>query len=153
MADFCEVELLGKKALELPSSSLILSRPILERNASAMLADVAAKGLSFRPHVKTLKSRQATRLMVGGRPWKVAASTVAEVRGLLAFDGWIEIDEVSDVEFGSSHKLIGFQILFAMPLPLSKLPELRQLSKQVHIVLLLDNEAHLDALDDQDQPW
>lgn len=46
---------IGQSALELPSPSLVLSRPIMEQNASAMLADVAAKGFSFRPHVKTLK--------------------------------------------------------------------------------------------------
>ncbi len=47
---------IGKPALDLPSPSLVLSRPIMERNASEMLADVSSvKGLSFRPHVKTLK--------------------------------------------------------------------------------------------------
>ena len=81
----------------------------MERNASAMLADVAAKGFSFRPHVKTLKVRigssvpvpplwrtqqfvlvlnnlqsvEATRLMLGGRYRKVVVSTLAEIHGLL----------------------------------------------------------------------
>ena len=40
-----------------------------------------------------------------------------------------------------------------MPLPLSKLPELRELASQARIVLLVDHEAHLDALENDDLMW
>ena len=40
-----------------------------------------------------------------------------------------------------------------MPLPLSKLPELRELGSQARIVLLVDHEAHLDALENDELVW
>jgi D-serine deaminase-like pyridoxal phosphate-dependent protein len=41
--------------MELPTPSVVLSKPILQRNADKMLRDVKALDISFRPHVKTLK--------------------------------------------------------------------------------------------------
>ena len=94
----------------------------MERNVSAMLADVAAKGFSFRPHVKTLKvptypslrfrtsamgtqqaalvvnsskTAEATRLMLGGRHRKVVVSTLAEIRGVLPLVKEECVDEVN----------------------------------------------------------
>ena len=46
---------IGQHIDTLPTPSLILSEPILRENCKRMLEDVAAMGVKFRPHVKTLK--------------------------------------------------------------------------------------------------
>jgi D-serine deaminase-like pyridoxal phosphate-dependent protein len=46
---------IGRQVSELPTPSLIISKPVLERNTKALLDDVKRLGIAFRPHVKTLK--------------------------------------------------------------------------------------------------
>lgn len=46
---------IGRPASDLPTPSLVLSKPVLERNIHRLQQDVQELGLSFRPHVKTLK--------------------------------------------------------------------------------------------------
>lgn len=48
---------IGRPAAELPTPSLVLSKPVLERNINALLQDVKDLKIAFRPHVKTLKVR------------------------------------------------------------------------------------------------
>jgi D-serine deaminase-like pyridoxal phosphate-dependent protein len=48
---------IGRPATDLPTPSLILSKPVLERNIQLLLQDVQQLGITFRPHVKTLKVR------------------------------------------------------------------------------------------------
>lgn len=49
------VSFIGRPASDLPTPSLILSKPVLEKNINRLQQDVQELGLSFRPHVKTLK--------------------------------------------------------------------------------------------------
>lgn len=46
---------LGRPVSELPTPSVILSKPILESNIQKLSRDVKDQGIGFRPHVKTLK--------------------------------------------------------------------------------------------------
>lgn len=46
---------IGRPIAELPTPSLIVSLPIVERNIAALHKDVETLGIDFRPHVKTLK--------------------------------------------------------------------------------------------------
>jgi D-serine deaminase-like pyridoxal phosphate-dependent protein len=46
---------IGRPATDLPTPSVVLSKPVLERNIKQLLQDVNELGISFRPHVKTLK--------------------------------------------------------------------------------------------------
>jgi hypothetical protein len=46
---------IGRPATDLPTPALVLSKPVLERNIKQLLQDVKELGISFRPHVKTLK--------------------------------------------------------------------------------------------------
>ena len=48
---------IGRPATDLPTPSLVLSKPVLERNINALLQDVKDLNIAFRPHVKTLKVR------------------------------------------------------------------------------------------------
>lgn len=46
---------IGRPVSDLPTPSVILRQDVLEKNCSRMHESVAAKGLGFRAHVKTLK--------------------------------------------------------------------------------------------------
>jgi D-serine deaminase-like pyridoxal phosphate-dependent protein len=46
---------IGRPAKDLPTPSLVLSKPVLERNTQQLLQDVWDLGIHFRAHVKTLK--------------------------------------------------------------------------------------------------
>lgn len=46
---------IGLEASELPTPSLVLSKPVLQNNIQKLLDDVKELDIAFRPHVKTLK--------------------------------------------------------------------------------------------------
>jgi D-serine ammonia-lyase len=46
---------IGRPASELPTPSLIISRPILEKNCTTLQENVRMAGVKFRAHVKALK--------------------------------------------------------------------------------------------------
>lgn len=46
---------IGLPATELPTPSLVLSKPVIENNIQQLLDDVKHLNIAFRPHVKTLK--------------------------------------------------------------------------------------------------
>lgn len=52
---------IGRPASDLPTPSLILSKPVLEKNTQRLLQDVKDLGIAFRPHVKTLKVNSLTK--------------------------------------------------------------------------------------------
>ncbi|KAF3023090.1 hypothetical protein E8E14_013279 [Neopestalotiopsis sp. 37M] len=117
---------IGRPIAELPTPSLIVSLPIVERNIAALHKDVETLGIDFRPHVKTLKTLEITRMMLGnGKYRSVVASTLAEIRGLLPL-----------VKEG-------------------QLDELEALRKSLRILLMVDNEQQLDALEayNVSEPW
>jgi D-serine deaminase-like pyridoxal phosphate-dependent protein len=53
---------IGRPASNLPSPSLIISKPIVEENIKRLYQDVANHGIGFRPHTKTLKVSIITAL-------------------------------------------------------------------------------------------
>lgn len=46
---------IGRSVRDLLTPSLILNKPVLERNTELLHKDVKELGIAFRPHVKTLK--------------------------------------------------------------------------------------------------
>ena len=46
---------IGKHKLQLPSPSLCISLPVVEKNVRKLHENVAAAGVNFRAHVKTNK--------------------------------------------------------------------------------------------------
>ncbi|KAF7130885.1 hypothetical protein CNMCM5793_003755 [Aspergillus hiratsukae] len=123
---------IGRPATDLPTPSVVLSKPTLERNIKQLLQDVNELGISFRPHVKTLKSLEVTRMMLGnGTHRKIVASTLCEIRGALPLAEEGILDEC----------------LYGLPIYPSALPQLSALSSKVRIVLMVDNEAQIDALE------
>lgn len=47
---------IGRPAIDLPTPSLVLSKPVIEKNCKRLHDDVKSLGIGFRPHVKTLKA-------------------------------------------------------------------------------------------------
>ncbi|KAL4793098.1 fungal-specific transcription factor domain-containing protein [Aspergillus venezuelensis] len=74
----------GKHASALPTPALVVSLPVLVDNINRLLVDVQDLGIAFRPHVKTLKCLEVTRMMLnGGRHNGIVASTICEIEGAL----------------------------------------------------------------------
>ncbi|KAJ5747182.1 uncharacterized protein N7511_008878 [Penicillium nucicola] len=123
---------IGRPVSELPTPSLILSKPVLERNTRILLDDVKRLGISFRPHVKTLKCTEVTRMMLGdGEHRRIVASTLSEIRGALDLVKEDKLDEC----------------LYGLPVSASALPHLEELNKTVKIILMIDSEQQIDLLD------
>lgn len=62
----------------LPTPSLLLDRTRLERNAARMRERAKALSISLRPHLKTAKSVEAARFVLGGAPGPATVSTLKE---------------------------------------------------------------------------
>ncbi|KAJ5997762.1 hypothetical protein N7522_009422 [Penicillium canescens] len=123
---------IGRPVSELPTPSLILSKPVLERNTQILLDDVKRLGITFRPHVKTLKCTEVTRMMLGdGEHRQIVASTLSEIRGALDLVKEGKLDEC----------------LYGLPISASALPHLQDLTKSVKIILMIDSEQQIDLLD------
>ncbi|KAH3184071.1 hypothetical protein KXW84_004407 [Aspergillus fumigatus] len=123
---------IDRPATDLPTPAVVLSKPILERNIKQLLQDVKDLEISFRPHVKTLKSIEVTRMMLGnGTHRRIVASTLCEIRGALPLAEEGILDEA----------------LYGIPIYPSALPQLAALSSKLKIVLMVDNEAQIDALE------
>ncbi|KAL0941368.1 alanine racemase [Colletotrichum truncatum] len=125
----------GSKATELPTPSLIVSLPVVKRNVERLHQDVDKAGVSFRPHVKTLKSTEVTRLMLGnGKFKKAVASTLSEIRGLLPLAEEGILEEV--------------RVLYGLPVSSGVIPLLSEIRKSVRILLMIDHEKQISLLED-----
>jgi D-serine deaminase-like pyridoxal phosphate-dependent protein len=62
----------------LPTPSLLLDLSRLERNADRMRERAKALGISLRPHLKTAKSVEAARFVLGDAPGPATVSTLKE---------------------------------------------------------------------------
>ncbi|KAI9901948.1 hypothetical protein N3K66_003765 [Trichothecium roseum] len=126
----------------LPTPSLTLSLPILKRNIAAVHQDVEKLGIGFRPHVKTLKCLEVTRMMLDNGKYRgIIASTLTEIRGVLPLVKEGLLDEC----------------VYGIPFYPGVLPQLLDLRKQVKIILMIDNEQQITLLEQQtpqsERPW
>ncbi|KAJ5952495.1 uncharacterized protein N7479_010908 [Penicillium vulpinum] len=123
---------IGRPISELPTPALILSKPILEQNIQTLLEDVKQLGIEFRPHVKTLKCIEVTRMMLGnGTHRRIVASTLAEIRGCLDLVKEGKLDEC----------------LYGLPVSSTALPQLQALTNTLKIILMIDSEQQIDLLE------
>ncbi|KAG0633980.1 hypothetical protein HOY80DRAFT_1018718 [Tuber brumale] len=118
------------------------SQPVLEKNCSRVLQAVAALSVGFRPHVKTHKTVEVSRLQLGreDRGGKVVVSTVREAEGLgpLIMEGAVK------------------DILYGMPIPASSIYRLRKLEESysgLEISVLVDHPAQARALRAASVDW
>ncbi|OJJ76904.1 hypothetical protein ASPBRDRAFT_190250 [Aspergillus brasiliensis CBS 101740] len=126
---------IGRPISELPTPSLILSKPVLERNINRLQQDVQELGLSFRPHVKTLKSLEITRLMLSnGLHRGLIVSTLSELRGVLPL----------------AEEGILNEALYGLPIYPSALPHLhsiRQSHPSLTLLLMVDSLQHIPIIE------
>ncbi|KAF4124655.1 D-serine ammonia-lyase [Geosmithia morbida] len=130
----------GKPVSQLPTPSFIISLPIVKRNIARLHCDVEKLGIGFRPHVKTLKTIEVTRMMLAnGRYRSAVASTLAEIRGLLPLVQEGILDEC----------------LYGLPICPGYVPQLAELRRTIDISLMVDHEQQIDALEafGADRPW
>ncbi|RSL96919.1 hypothetical protein CEP52_011190 [Fusarium oligoseptatum] len=132
---------IGKPISELPTPSLVINLPILKQNVNTLHRDVEKLGIGFRPHVKTLKSLEVTRMMLAGGKYRgIVASTIPEIKGALPLVKEGILDEC----------------LYGLPVYPSVLPRLVELRKSLRILLMVDNEQQIALLEESDsskQPW
>ncbi|RTE79606.1 hypothetical protein BHE90_005865 [Fusarium euwallaceae] len=132
---------IGKPISELPTPSLIINLPILKQNVNTLHRDVEKLNIGFRPHVKTLKSLEVTRMMLAGGKYRgIVASTIPEIKGALPLVKEGILDEC----------------LYGLPVYPSVLPRLVELRKSLRILLMVDNEQQIALLEESDsskQPW
>ncbi|KAF5634946.1 D-serine dehydratase [Fusarium sp. NRRL 25303] len=132
---------IGKHVSELPTPSLVVNLPVLKTNVETLHRDVEKLGIGFRPHVKTLKSLEVTRLMMADGKYRgIIASTIPEIQGALSLvkEGILE------------------ECLYGLPVYPGILPRLIELRKSLRIMLMVDNEQQVDFLEESassKQPW
>ncbi|EEU33499.1 uncharacterized protein NECHADRAFT_56564 [Fusarium vanettenii 77-13-4] len=131
---------IGKPASELPTPAFVVRLPVLQKNIKNLHRNVENLGISFRPHVKTLKSIEVTRLMLGeGKYRSIIASTLAEIKGALPLVKEGILDEC----------------LYGLPIYRGILPRLIELRKSLRILLMVDNEQQITHLEKAigQNPW
>ncbi|RKK19510.1 hypothetical protein BFJ66_g16092 [Fusarium oxysporum f. sp. cepae] len=132
---------IGKHVSELPTPSLVVNLPVLKTNVQTLHRDVEKLGIGFRPHVKTLKSLEVTRLMMADGKYRgIIASTIPEIKGALPLvkEGILE------------------ECLYGLPVYPGILPRLIELRKSLRIMLMVDNEQQVEFLEESassKQPW
>ncbi|EWY91512.1 hypothetical protein FOYG_08594 [Fusarium oxysporum NRRL 32931] len=132
---------IGKHVSELPTPSLVVNLPVLKTNIETLHREVEKLGIGFRPHVKTLKSLEVTRLMMADGKYRgIIASTIPEIKGALPLvkEGILE------------------ECLYGLPVYPGILPRLIELRKSLHIMLMVDNEQQVEFLEESassKQPW
>ncbi|EED17372.1 conserved hypothetical protein [Talaromyces stipitatus ATCC 10500] len=126
---------IGQPASALPTPALVISKPVLESNVKKLHEDIDTLGIGFRPHVKTLKSIETTRIMLAnGRYKKIVASTLCEIRGCLPLVKEGILDEC----------------LYGLPIRPSVLADLDKFTSQygLKIVLMVDHSDHIRILEE-----
>lgn len=124
----------GAKVGDLPTPAFLIDLDIFKSNAQNMLASAHRLNWRFRPHVKTHKTIEGTRIQLGSGSLstdRIVASTLAEMWGLLPL-----VDE----------GLIS-SMLYSLPVVKSRLGELAELATKVPFLLLMvDSDEQVDLL-------
>ncbi|EWC44276.1 hypothetical protein DRE_01102 [Drechslerella stenobrocha 248] len=122
---------IGGHRSSLPTPSLCLSLPAIQRNCDIFHKSLDGTGIQFRAHVKTHKTAEVTRIKLGTEHHAVIVSTVREMRGLLPL---IQDGTITDV-------------LYGLPPAASYIPTLSSLSRQIpNLRLLVDHPDQLKDL-------
>lgn len=104
----------------LPTPTLLLDLPRMDRNIARMRARLDRLGVPLRPHVKTCKSDRVARRILGGAPGPITVSTLKEAAEFAAH-GYTDI-------------------LYAVGIVPSKLPQVIALRRSgVALALVLDD--------------
>eukprot|EP00026_Physarum_polycephalum_P009984 Phypoly_transcript_10127.p1 GENE.Phypoly_transcript_10127~~Phypoly_transcript_10127.p1 ORF type:complete len:359 (+),score=39.60 Phypoly_transcript_10127:124-1200(+) len=117
------------KLEELRTPAFLVYEHVVASNSQKMINDAQKRGLGMRPHMKTHKTIEAANFMLAGQKdgeKKIVVSTLAEVT------------------FYKSHGIK--DIVYAVPLALSKIPEVVAIAKEIKIHVFVDNFTVINAI-------
>ncbi|KAF3931458.1 hypothetical protein ABW19_dt0203641 [Dactylella cylindrospora] len=122
---------IGNHRSSLPTPSLCVSLPTIQRNCEIFHKSLEGLDIKFRAHVKTHKTIEATRIELGPNHHSVITSTIREIRGLLPL---VEDGIITD-------------ILYGLPPAASYIPTLSSLSSKIpNLRLLVDHPSQIKSL-------
>ncbi|RCI06468.1 hypothetical protein CU098_013405 [Rhizopus stolonifer] len=120
-------EMVGKKLYQLRTPSLVISRPILERNCNRLGKITTELGLNIRVHIKTHKTVEGARIqLTGANSHAIVVSTLPEAYAMIHSD----------------------LVLVGFPITPDKFDDVFELSTKVpKFQIFIDNLATLEALE------
>ncbi|KAI1386124.1 putative serine dehydratase domain-containing protein [Hypoxylon trugodes] len=129
----------GKDVENVPKPSIILDIAKARRHCSSMLAATKALGVAFRPHIKTHKTAELTKLQIGDETdnVKIVVSTVAEIEHVLPLLKGLRADGRQ------------VNVLYGLPLPPSQIDRVAPIARQLGpggISFLIDHPSQLGPL-------
>ncbi|KAI1408037.1 putative serine dehydratase domain-containing protein [Hypoxylon sp. FL1857] len=129
----------GKDIGTVPKPAIVLDVAKARRHCSSMLAATKALGLAFRPHIKTHKTIELTRMQIGNdfSDVKLVVSTVAEIEHILPLLKSLQ-KEGRPVN-----------VLYGLPLPASQVDRIALIARQLgpgSISFMLDHPSQLSPL-------
>ncbi|KAI1140064.1 putative serine dehydratase domain-containing protein [Hypoxylon sp. FL0543] len=129
----------GKDIADVPKPAAVLDIAKARRHCSSMLAATKALGVAFRPHIKTHKTVELTRIQIGDetRDVKLVVSTVAEIEHILPL--------LKSFRNDGRH----VNVLYGLPLPASQVDRIAPIARQLgpgSISFLLDHPSQLSPL-------
>jgi len=114
----------------LRTPAFLVDKNVVAHNTKKMLENASRRGLGIRPHMKTHKTLEAAKLIFAGQEEgkkKIVVSTLAEVK-FYADAGYKDI-------------------LYAVPIALSKIPEVAAFIKSgITVHVFVDNFVQINAL-------
>ncbi|MCJ1474132.1 hypothetical protein MMC13_002790 [Lambiella insularis] len=129
----------GSQLNQIPAPAAVLDRAIIQRNCAQMLRCCDALSVMFRPHIKTHKTVEVTKLQVGDTNHvRIVVSTVAEAEYMMPYLR----------NCRQEGKTIN--VLYGIPLPPSQTLRLAILGKELgpeSISVMIDNIDQLLSLE------
>jgi len=123
---------MSESLFDLPTPALLLDLDKVEANIEGMATRAERLGVALRPHFKTHKCAQIAELQTSRSGAGGTVSTLEEAR------------------FFAAHGVR--DLTWAFPVILSRLPEVRDLSRLVTFRLVIDSQEALLALESLDEP-
>ncbi|KAK6443634.1 hypothetical protein LTR95_000461 [Oleoguttula sp. CCFEE 5521] len=137
----------GRALKDVQAPAVVIDAATARRNCQLMLDTTRKLGVGFRPHVKTHKTTELTKLQVGEdtRDVKLVASTVSEIEHLVPY-----LQECR--EDGKS-----INVIYGLPVSASSIPRLAKVVRELGentVSLFVDHKVQVSLLDSvADDTW
>ncbi|KAI1204561.1 putative serine dehydratase domain-containing protein [Annulohypoxylon truncatum] len=129
----------GKDIENIPKPAVVLDVSKARRHCSSMLAATKALGVGFRPHIKTHKTVELTKMQIGddASDVKLVVSTVAEIEHILPLLKHLKKEGRR------------INVLYGLPLPASQVDRVAEIACQLgpgSISFMLDHPSQIISL-------
>ncbi|OTA54804.1 hypothetical protein K449DRAFT_416936 [Hypoxylon sp. EC38] len=129
----------GKDIADVPKPAIVLDVAKARRHCSSMLAATQAHGVAFRPHIKTHKTVELTKMQIGDGidDVRLVVSTAAEIEHILPL--------LKDYQKEGRQ----VNLLYGLPLPASQVDRISLVARQLgpgSISFMLDHPSQLHPL-------